>query len=71
MKTDADHLEILLPSLAMNHRANLRKGIKLGRQRFGTVSWVLCDESDAHHPLSPVIKLGLRHPRKKERRNVL
>jgi len=32
--------------------------------RSGTVSWVLSDESDAHHPLSPGIKLGIR---KKER----
>jgi len=32
------------------------------------VSWVLHDKSDAHHPLSPLMKLGLRHPRKKERK---
>jgi len=30
-------------------------------------AWVLCDWSGAHHPLSPVIELGIRHPRKKDR----
>jgi len=40
---------------------------KLGRQRPGTVSWVLLDRPGSHYPLSPVIKLGIRHPRKKER----
>jgi len=33
-------------------------------------SWVLSDESGVHHPLSPVIRLGLRNPRKKERKLV-
>jgi len=42
----------------------------LGRQRSGTVSWFLRDWSGAHHPLSPVIKLGLRHPRKKETKSL-
>ena len=30
-----------------------------------TVSWVLHGLSGAHHPLNPVIRLCLRHPRKK------
>jgi len=34
------------------------------------VSWVLIDSSGAHHVLSPVIKLGIHHPRKKERKKV-
>ena len=42
-------------------------GCKLGRQRSGTVSWVLGDQSEVHNPLSPVSKLGIRHPSKKER----
>ena len=33
----------------------------------GTGSWVLSGQSGARHPLSPVIRLGLRNPRKKER----
>ena len=45
-----------------------QNSFKLSIQRSGTVSWVLHDSSDAHHPLSPVIKLGIRHPRKKERK---
>jgi len=40
----------------------------LGWQRSGTVSWVLCDYSGAHHPCSPVITLGIRPLRKKERK---
>jgi len=32
------------------------------------VSWVLRGSSDVHHSLSPVIKLGIRHPTKKERK---
>ena len=40
---------------------------KLCPQWPGTVSWVLRDSSDAHHPLSRVIQLGICHPRKKER----
>ena len=32
-------------------------------------AWVLSEESGARHPLSQVIKLGLHHPRKKERMN--
>jgi hypothetical protein len=28
---------------------------------------ILCNYSDAHHPLNPVIKLGVRHSRKKKR----
>ena len=35
-------------------------------QRFGTVSWVLRDSSDAHHPLISVIKVGIYHPRKEQ-----
>ena len=34
----------------------------------GTGSWVLSDQSGARHPLSPVMRLGLRNPRKKERK---
>jgi len=36
--------------------------------RSGTGSWVLSALSDARHPLSPVIRLGLQNPRKKERK---
>ena len=32
-----------------------------------TGSWVLSGRSGVRHPLSPVIMLGLRNPRKKER----
>jgi len=35
--------------------------------RSVTDSWVLSDKSGVRHPLSPVIRLGLRNPRKKER----
>ena len=38
---------------------------KLGLQRSGTVSWVLRVSLDAQHLLSPLIRLGIRHPRKK------
>jgi len=42
---------------------------RLGRQRSGTVS---CrDKSGVHHPLSPVMKLGIRHPRKKKNKRPL
>jgi len=47
--------------------AHYRVGHKIGRQRTGTVSWVLHDPLGPHHPLSPVIKLGIRLPRKKEK----
>jgi len=30
----------------------------------GTVSWVPSDSLGPYHPLSPVIELGIRHPRK-------
>ena len=30
---------------------------------------MLSDDSGAHHPLSPMIKLGIRHPRNKEKKN--
>jgi len=33
----------------------------------GTGSWVLSGELGVRHPSSPVIRLGLRNPRKKER----
>jgi len=39
----------------------------LGWQRSGTVSWVLRDKSGAHHPVGPVMKLGIGPPRKKKR----
>ena len=47
-----------------------RVGHKLGRQRPGTVSWVLRAWLGAHHLISPawVIKLGVRHPRMSERK---
>jgi len=35
--------------------------------RSGTGSWVLSGSSGVRHPLSPVIRLGLRNLRKKER----
>jgi len=35
--------------------------------RSVTDSWVLSGKSGVRHPLSPVIRLGLRNPRKKER----
>ena len=38
------------------------------RNLSGTGSWVLSGQSGARHPLSPVIRLGLRNPRKKERK---
>ena len=34
--------------------------------RSGTGSWVLSGQSGVRHPLSPVIRLGLRNPRKQE-----
>jgi len=45
--------------------------LKLGWQQPGTVSWVLRDSWGAHHPLSPVITLGIRQPRKKESDHVV
>jgi hypothetical protein len=39
----------------------------LGRRRSETDYWVLSDHLGPHHPLSPKIKLGIRHPRKKDR----
>ena len=36
--------------------------------RYGTGSWVLSGKSGVRHSLSPVIRLGLRNPRKKERK---
>ena len=37
--------------------------------RSGTFSWVLDSQSGVHHPLSPVIRLGLQQKeRKKERK---
>ena len=51
-----------------NFGAILRMSLKLGLQRSGTVSWVLSNSLDSHHPLSPVmINLDDHHPRKKER----
>jgi len=41
---------------------------KLGFQQSGTVFWVLRDSLDAAHSLSPMIKLSIRHARKKERK---
>jgi len=38
------------------------------RVQVWTVSWVLRDYAGTHHPLSPVINLGLRHTRKKKRK---
>jgi len=38
--------------------------------RSGTGSWVLSGQSGDSHPLSPVIRLGLRNPRKKERKTL-
>jgi len=38
--------------------------------RSGTGFWVLIGQSGACHPLSPVIRLGFRNPRKKERKNL-
>ena len=37
--------------------------------RSGTGSWVLSGLSDVRHPLSPVIRLGLRNPKKKNTAN--
>ena len=50
------------------HQPLLLHPNKLGWQRSGTVSWVLSDWLGAQHPLSSVIKLGIRHSRKKERK---
>jgi len=41
----------------------------IDRQRSGTVSWVLRDSSGAYLTLSPMIKLCIHNPRKKERKN--
>jgi len=59
------HCELFLPTVFTQ-----RVSLKLGLQRSRTVSWVLRDSSDAPHPLSPVIKVGIRRPRKKAR-NIL
>ena len=45
-----------------------RSTLKLGLKQSGALSWVLRDQSGAQHPLCPVIKLGLRNARKKERK---
>jgi len=39
------------------------------RKRPGTKSWVLYFQLGAHYPLSPVIQLCVRHPRKKDRKS--
>jgi len=39
------------------------------RLHSDTLSFVKTLALEAHQPLSPVIKLGIRHPRKKERKN--
>jgi len=39
------------------------------RQWPRTVSWAPSDYSGVHHPLSPVIKLGLRYQRHKKKSN--
>ena len=39
-----------------------RVGLALGRKQAWTVSWALRNDSGAHHPLSPVIKLTICHP---------
>ena len=44
------------------------KRFKVSQVLKSHVIWVLRDESSAHHPLSPVIKLGVCHPRKKKRK---
>ena len=44
-------------------------GHKQSRRRFRTVSWILRHQLRPRHPLSPVIKLGIRYPKKKERRD--
>jgi len=36
--------------------------------RSGTGSWVLSGQSGVRHPLSPVIRLDLRNPRKNQRK---
>jgi len=61
-------LDACLPTNIMNCSYPLGKRVSLdvGLQWSGTVIWVLCGSSDVHHLLSPVIKLGIRHPRKKE-----
>ena len=43
-----------------------RVGLKVGRQRSGTVSWVLRGQSGLHNTLSPAIQFGLRPQRKKD-----
>jgi len=47
----------------------LAGGPNLGRQRSGTVSWILRDYLDAHHTLSAVTKLGIYHTRKKAKKD--
>jgi len=34
----------------------------------GTISWVLRNQSGAHYPLTSVIELSIRHPRKKTKK---
>ena len=43
-----------------------------GWQWSGVISWVLSDQSGAHHPPIPVIELpvGFRHPRKKKKKKI-
>jgi len=45
-----------------------RVSLYLGLQQSGTVSWVLRDDLDAQHLLGTLIRLGIRHPRKKVRK---
>ena len=57
-------------ALLVQNFTYFRVGLKLGRKRPGMVfsRWVLRHESSAHHPLNPVIKLGVCIPKKKERK---
>jgi len=49
-----------------------RTASHLGRNRHGTVPWVLFDYSGARHPLNhSVIKLNIRHPKMKASKNHL
>jgi len=66
-------IEILRRPIPEKQKQNRKKTpvdtLPTGWQQFETVFGVSRDSSGAHHSLNPVIKLNIRHPRKKERKN--
>jgi len=56
------HCDLFLPTSGFR--------LKLGWQESETVSWILRDSSNAHHSLSPVMILGIRHTKKEKKKAI-